>query len=351
MKNFRSNVIIKYCTFCTLCIAIGCESKMSPSITLDTNQLKMVEFQVIEKLETLAKTTINEPRSEMNWAEYAMTLDIHDFKSKATIAYKQAAIIDPNDFRWPFFCAIIYHDIGDIESLQWYEKCLSIKSDYAPAINMYGKALDEFGDINSSKKVFYKALDIDPCSKMALNHLIKIHFREYNNHTADSLLQVVKNCGKTDRIFYGLMSELYRRKGDMSLSLVFTKEAHSLPKENTITNPLYDQVISRGVSSGWYRYRAQRYIKNKLFKLAIKEYKELIRIHSISEDYYNLAFSYEEIGDIQKAEQHYMMCIRSDPNFINAYKNLAGIYKTKGDNEKYLFYHNQFRKIGSKDDI
>ena len=103
-----------------------------------------------------------------------------------------------------------------------------------------------------------------------------------------------------------------------------------------------------GISSAWYRYRAQKYLDNQAYESAIKEYTELIKIKPLADDRFNLGLAYNMIGQSLMAENHYRICLSINPYYSDAFEKLAEISKSKGDMKKYYFYLNELGKIKSR---
>ena len=225
---------------------------------------------------------------------------------------------------------------------------MKIDSGYTPIYSLYGKALYEYGHIDSSIVYFLKAMRKIPCSTTALNYLAKTYLIENQFDLADSILIKMKECGSTGKTYYTLLSELERKKDNATLSLDLATKASAMPAARDIMyNPIYDQVISMGISSAWYRYRAKKYLDNQVYESAIKEYTELIKIKPLPDDHFNLGLAYNMIGQLTMAENHYRICLSINPHYGDAFEKLAQISRDKGDMKKYYFYLNELGKIKS----
>ena len=323
-----------------------CNINHEPLTIPENNQLDKVEVQVRETIKKMSDLILKNPNDVQRWANYAMTLDVHDFTLEAIIAYQKAESLDENNFRWPFFQAIALQSLGDEKNLELYRKSIKINDGYTPIYNLYGKALYEYGYIDSSTVYFLKAIQKFPCSPTALNHLAKTYLIENQLELADSILIKMKECGRTGKTYYTLLSDLSRKKGNAKLSMdLATKANNMLAPKNIMYNPIYDQVTDMGVSSAWYRYRAQKYFNNQVYEKAIKEYTELIKIKPLPIDHFNLGLAYNKIGQLKMAENHYKICLNMNPNYADALKKLAEIFRDKGDLKKYYFYLNEYGKV------
>ena len=63
-----------------------------------------------------------------------MAYEVNDFKEAATVAYHQAQTLDPADFRWPYFRAMLLAELGDTHAaLDSMDAALAIDAGYVPA--------------------------------------------------------------------------------------------------------------------------------------------------------------------------------------------------------------------------
>jgi|TARA_B110000263_G_scaffold70782_1_gene61707 tetratricopeptide (TPR) repeat protein len=339
-------------TFVFSLLSFKCKTDQASVTIPDDSQLEKVEVQVRETIRRMADSVLTNPNDAQYWADYAMLLDIHDFTAEGLIAYQEAERLDKTNFRWPLFHAISLQSLGDKKNLELYKKSMKIDSGYTPIYSLYGKALYDYGHIDSSIVYFLKAMRKIPCSITALNYLAKTYLIENRFDLANLILIKMKECGSTGKTYYTLLSELERKKGNTTLSLDLATKASEMPVDSDIMyNPIYDQVINMGISSAWYRYRAQKYMDNQAYESAIKEYIELIKIKPLPDDHFNLGLAYNMIGQLTMAENHYRICLSINPHYGDAFEKLAQISIDKSDMKKYYFYLNELGKIKSRTDI
>ena len=311
MKNIKNNKSLNYVNIAGtyvifLLLIFSCSQEKIFNIIPNESQLLDVEFQVREKIITLSDSLSKYPNDIKLLADYAMTLDAHDFHFEAEKLYSILQQIDYTDFRWPLFHAIILHNLGDKKSLELYKKSMNLNNKYIPTLSLYGQAMYEHGHIDSSIFYFNKSIERQKCSKFELTYLAKIYINSNRFYKADSMLALISECDIVDKTYYSLLSELARKNNNKTL------------------------------------YNIQ------LYDLAIKEYTQLIKLKPLSEDYYNLGIAYENIGKLIMAENYFKLCLKNNPVYIQACEQLAKIYKNKGDIKKYILYNNQIQTILSK---
>ncbi len=72
------------------------------------------------------------PDEAAAWGRYAMALHAHALVEEASIAYAEAARLDPRDARWPAFHAIALQASDPEASLALHDRAIALAPDYAP---------------------------------------------------------------------------------------------------------------------------------------------------------------------------------------------------------------------------
>jgi tetratricopeptide (TPR) repeat protein len=282
-----------------------------------------IEIQVVEKLRTLRQEVVNNPGSHDNWGKYAMNLDIHDFKQEAAICYKQAAELSPSEFRWPYFTAIIYSEMGSQEAFTWFERSSKIKSDYAPLYVLYGRALYDAGLQEEAMNAFLHAIEIDSTYSHAYLGVAKILYYQMNIESSQIYLEKALKFNPQNGEAYALLAQVYRRLGEPDKADEALKMKKALPKVTPIPDLVYGELILEGISAAWYQERGQSYMKKGLYKEAIQEYKSVLKLRPDAEDHNNLGLSFQKIGKYDLAILHFRQSVALNPQKIEANINLA----------------------------
>ena len=77
------------------------------------------------------------------------------------------------------------------------------------------------------------------------------------------------------------------------------------------------------------------YFDNDNYKLAIKHYKEAIKLNDIyPQTHYNLARVYIKQGQIRQGVLELYKSVEIEPNFVYTYNVLYNIYKASGDQNR-----------------
>ena len=93
----------------------------------------------------------------------------YDLLEPAEACYRNALQLAPQDFRWPYYLALLYEAGGDLEKAgAHYQKVLTLQpNDLATVLGLAGAELDQ-GRPEAAQKRFEQALELDPASAAAL---------------------------------------------------------------------------------------------------------------------------------------------------------------------------------------
>jgi len=297
-----------------------------------------IEVQVVEKLRALREDVIKNPGSHDHWGKYAMNLDIHDFKQEALICYKMAADISASEFRWPYFAAIIYSEMGSTESFTWFERSSQIKPEYAPLHVLHGRALYDAGMREAARKAFLHAIEIDSTYSHAYLGVAKIYFYQMNIEGSRKYLEKALKFNPQNGEAYALVAQVYRQLGDSANAEKASKMKEALPKVTPIPDSVYGDLLAEGVSAAWYQERGKSYMKKGLYESAVREFQSVLRLRPDAEDHNNLGLSFQKLGQYDQAILHFRESIALNPQKIEANINLAtALYETGNLNEALAF--------------
>lgn len=92
------------------------------------------DTDVAEHLEALLQSVRTVPTSGSIRGRLGMAYDINGFREAAIAIYQQASVLDPDDFRWPYFHAHLVAEDAEYErALDLLDQALATDAGYAPA--------------------------------------------------------------------------------------------------------------------------------------------------------------------------------------------------------------------------
>ncbi len=306
--------------------------------------LSGIEPQVVNKIKTLQEQVRSNPKSGAAWGKLALNLDAHDFKNESLPIYNEAATLDPSNFRWPYFCAIVLSEQGKPESLEWFERASKIDPQYVPLLVKYGDALVQSGKKDQAVQKYTQALAYDPQCAHALYSLAQVSFAEGDLETSRiNLLRVLEinpNFGEA----YNLLVSVCRQQKDLECVSKNSATASRFSEKTDIADPVYGELVAEGESSVWYSFRGSQYFKNGLYDAAITQFQTALRLRPDAQSHEDLAKAFSAAGKYSDAAEHYRSAIETHP----AAENYFGMGVVLAKLERYPEAQEYFHKAIDK---
>jgi len=325
-------------------------------VSLSQLNLNGTEPQVVTKIKNLEEDVRKNPRSADAWGKLAMNLDVHDFPDGAVPIYKEAVILDPSDFRWPYFISVLLAKKGDDQSLDWFERARNIKPEYVPMLVNYGNALFQFNKNDQAAEQYKQATTYDPKCVQAYFGLARIEFAQGKlNESSKNLKQALQINPAYSEASNLLMTVCNRLKSsDCVVGVVINS-----PYKTELNDPVYAELTAEGESSLWYRSRGGEYFRKGIYDKAIIEFQKALQLrqdaqthedlaqalsgsgrfqesaehyraalntHQIPTNYFQLGLVFAKMAQYDQAEENLKKSIQLKPDFAEAYLNLAVVY-------------------------
>ena len=117
---------------------------------------------VAEYLQAMLQSAQAMTKSGLVRGRLGMAYDVNGLRDAALATYSQAEVLDPNDFRWPYFSAQLIAETGEHDqALETLARALAIDADYAPAWLWRGTWLLEVDLLDEAMIAFQLALDLE----------------------------------------------------------------------------------------------------------------------------------------------------------------------------------------------
>jgi tetratricopeptide (TPR) repeat protein len=298
--------------------------------------LSSAETEVATKVEKLRNEVIQNPQSSEAWGKLGMNLDVHDFKQQAIVCYQQAASMEPQNFNWPYYCAIAFSDLGSSESLNWYERSIKIRNDYAPLYVRYGNALFDSGRLEDSSKAYQRAVEINPLTVYALIGQARIQLARNDLQECETYLNQALAINQNIAEIHGLLSELYRRRNEIVKSEQETRLANLLPKKTPLSDTVYSNLALEGVSSTWYETRGRAYLESGMYADAERELRAALKVRPEFRIYDALGLALQNEGKMEEAIQQHRRALELNSSNAIAWNNLASALFATGKTKEAI---------------
>ena len=226
----------------------GCDQIEEPIAPLSVSPDKDLSLYLDGVLETARAM----PTSPLARGRLGMAYDINGLQKEALSTYQQAAILDPDDFRWPYFSAHLVVQGGEYDqALMLLEQALNINKDYSPAWLWRGSWLLKVGLNEEAMVAFERANELNPGveSEFGLAQVL-IAAGKYNEALGklDAVLE------KTNHPYiYRTLGEVLRaldRTDEARIAMIRGKEATGLDYSDGLLASRSDHL--RGHSSFQY---------------------------------------------------------------------------------------------------
>ena len=152
------------------------------------------------------------PQSGELRGRLAMAYEVNGFPDAALATYVQAAILDPEEFSWPYFHGLLLAKSGDLAgALESLEGSLAIDDQYVPAWLWRGKWSLDLGDYDAAETAYRRAEALD-AGTPAIAGLAQVSLRRGLAAEAVALLEPVSAAQRHPHL-YRMLGEAYRRLG------------------------------------------------------------------------------------------------------------------------------------------
>ncbi|MAI41843.1 MAG: hypothetical protein CMP95_05250 [Gammaproteobacteria bacterium] len=247
MKSPHTHAYL-YFLISTLFFLGGCDGIKEPVPPLNTSPDKDLSIYINGLLETARAM----PTSALARGRLGMAYDVNGLQDEALLTYQQAAAIDPEDFRWPYFSAHLIIQTGEYDqALKLLQQAISIDNNYSPAWLWRGSWLLKAGLNEDAMVAFEHANNLKPGieGEFGLAQVL-ISFGQYSEalEKLDSILETTSHP-----YIYRTQGEALRALGrtdEARIAMIRGKEAKALDYSDKILGER--SIHLRGHSSFQY---------------------------------------------------------------------------------------------------
>ena len=195
---------------CSLLLILGCDR---PSVDrLAPVALDDADPDIVAGISELLASVRAAPQSGELRGRLAMAYEMNGFPDAALATYEQAAGLDPEEFSWPYFRALLLGKNGDLPAaLASLEQSIAIDQDYVPAWLWQGKWSLDSGDEKTAETAYRRAQDLGAGSP-AIAGLAQLRLRQGRPSQAVALLEAV-NPEYSHPQLHRMLGEAYRNLG------------------------------------------------------------------------------------------------------------------------------------------
>jgi len=315
---------------------------------LPNPDLHDIEEQVAEEIRNRRIAVEKNLDSAEDWGRLGMVLDIHNFKQESIPCYKRAAALNPNEFRWSYYGAIVLNEMVLPEAFEWFERSNKLKPDYAPLQIQHGQALLDAGHLEEAEKTFKRVVSLLPESSHGYCGLGKISLARGNFQESRQHLTKALDLNPNHREVHGVLAEALRKLGETAESAKELQLANQLPPVARLNDPVYEALVAEGKSAVWYRDRGFNFLAQGMVDEAIEEFLTALQLRPDPEGYSHIGDLSSRKGRHDEAVSYYQTAISLAPNNVTSYNNLGEALFNSGRPEQATAWFEKCFRINPK---
>ena len=320
-------------------------------------------------LQTLHDAAIANPDDAEHRGRLAMAYDVNGFEQRAIVVYTQAAVLEPDEFNWPYFRALLQARIDtDYEgALASLDAAIAIDDEYVPAWLSRGEWLRVLGRLEEARAAYQRATDLGAGAPGAVG-LARLLLDEDHFDEAATILEPL-NAQSPDPRIDAQLARAYRglgreddariaaaRAGTTTSSMQWLdprlaerapyiagfrnrllhaqnviqagrpRDALAIAEELTAERPGDVEALNTLV---WANAALQRFDEvESTLRDALAEHPEEPRLHQM------MANAYLERGDVDNARQHLEAIVAFAPENARALEELGWLVARQGETDE-----------------
>ena len=314
---------------CCLLAAGGC-AKPPAVAAPPTVSLAQASPDLVALVEELLASARTLPTSAEMRGRLGMAYEVNDFENAAVEAYRQAEALDPSDFRWPYFRAMLVAELGDTQAaLQAMAAALAIDDSYVPAWLYRGVWLASLGEPEAARTAFERARALGGESN-GVAGIAQALLAQGRADEAAALLEPLSERLRHPHV-YRLLGRTYQalgREDDARIALARGRE----PTPLQWRDPLQEQKWPLLASYGGRLVHAENLLRVGRFDEAA-EVLEPMRGSGPGDETVlaNLSLAYGRSGRMDLAFETLREGFREKPDHFRFHNVMASLYQEEGE--------------------
>lgn len=315
---------------CCLPLAVGGCAKPPAVAAPPTVSLAQASPDLVALVDELLASVGALPTSAEMRGRLGMAYEVNDYESAAVAAYRQAEALDPGDFRWPYFRAMLQAELGDTQAaLDALAVALAIDDSYVPAWLYRGVWLASLGEPAAARAAFEgaRALGAETNGVAGIGQALLAEGRAAE---AAVLLEPLSERLRHPHV-YRLLGRAYQalgREDDARIALARGRE----PTPLQWRDPLQEQKWPLLASYGGRLVHAENLLRVGRFDEAAAVLEPMRGSGPGDESVLaNLSLAYGRGGRLDLAFETLRQGFRDQPDHFRFHNVMASLYQEKGE--------------------
>ncbi len=293
------------------------------------------------------------PDSAEAWGRLGAVLDAHGLHERARDSYATARELDPAEFRWAYFEALMGSFIGDDPTAvaAGFERALGLRDDYAPVHVHHGQALLRLGDGEAAYGAFGRAVLLAPGMAVAHRGLGQAELLRGRPAEARAALERAAEMDPEDGEALASLAEALRALGEDAAAAEAEQRAAEHEPRLVLDDPLrFRQVDSLAVDPSSCLRRATMLLVQSRFEEAYVQAVVAQRSAPDEPDVLHcLGLCREALGDTTGAIEAFERVLELAPDYPNVTLRLARLRKSVGYLQRARELYDRVVAAGTED--
>lgn len=311
------------------CAACAGKPEAPPPVEVPLPDMTEMEQQVRQRLIETRDAVLANPDSGAAWGRFGMVAHAHDLWEEATVAYRRAWELEPENERWPYYLGDVLSIVGtDLEGAEKaFRRAMALYPDYAPAHMRLGKVLVAADRGAEAAKELERALELAPHLEPAQVALAQLRLAEGDLEGAESLLEAVLERSPKHGQALATLGQIYGRQGRRDEAREIAERARDPASYNLYSDPLMSEVVAEGISSVLIWERAKSFLEAGNHRQAVLGLSQVVELlPENAEAHLQLAVAYGGLGELGLARRHLERTVELDPDRVDARIRLASFH-------------------------
>lgn len=320
-------------------------AQASPGVP-DFPQLKLDTFSgpIREQIQEAFDYVRSHPKEAKASGALGMILQTYGLPNEALKYYHRAAELAPNEFRWTYYMGLVEANQGQCDqAASNLRRALRIDPDYVPAKLHLANCLLASAEWENSEELYNGVLKQDADNPEAYYGLGRIRSsrRDYTNAAAsyEKALALSPDFGAAHyalALAYRALGQTDKAEGQLRL---FEKNKTDAPPAE---DPLLSEVRALNRSAIFQVQMGIDLERQGKREESVAAHEKALQIDpDLVQAHINLIKLYGELGQLEKAEQHYRAAVHLDPGSADSFYNYGVLLLSA---EKYEPAEDAFRK-------
>jgi tetratricopeptide (TPR) repeat protein len=259
-----------------------------------------------------------------------MLYHIYEQSEAAAACYRNAELLDPQEFRWPYFLGRVHADRGRAgEAIKEYERTLAANPGFVPALYWLAEVHRNRGDSERARAILEKARAADPTSAATHFALGQIALSEGDYDLAVERLEAAFEIRPNAPSLHYALGMAYRGLGDHEKS----QEHFDRSSPGTLLpdDPVYFELMTLARGRGASHTRAAYAMNYGRYEYAATEFQRIADEHPDDPwAWVNIGLARLALGQDEQATTALEQAVKIDPNHLQANLHLGTVYSREG---------------------